>query len=81
MTDKNWEELFDEKFSVFDGSQKIIKHVTYSMWIKDFISTTVIPQAKQEGYKRGYIGGQVSVLKGEPVLCTSTTSDQSKEEK
>ena len=32
-----WKRLFDEQFSVFDGGQKIIKHVTYSIWVKTFI--------------------------------------------
>jgi len=47
---KKWEVEFDERFSVFDGSQKIIKHVTYSSWVKDFILSALEEQRK-EGYK------------------------------
>ena len=42
-----WKLEFDERFSVFDGSQKIIKHVTYSRWIKDFINA-LLSRREQE---------------------------------
>jgi hypothetical protein len=56
-----WKKRFDEKFSVFDGGQNIIKHVTYSVWIKDFISSELTTARKEEREKT--IEEIVSVIK------------------
>ena len=44
---REWEKEFDERYSVFDGGQKIIKHVTYSSWVKAFIQS-LLNQQKQD---------------------------------
>jgi hypothetical protein len=51
---KEARERFDERFSVFDGHQKIVKHVTYSSWVKDFIDQLIDTTIKQvlEGVKK-----------------------------
>lgn len=48
---KDWRKQFDEKFSVFDGSQKIIKHVTYSRWVKHFFASAIEEERNEERNK------------------------------
>ena len=48
---KEWEEEFDKKFSVFDGGQNIIKPGTYSSWVKTFIAkqrTQLLARVREE---------------------------------
>ena len=55
---------FDKRFSVFDGWQKIIKHITYSSSVKKFITTAILDEReriwqelnkKDNGYHNNYI--------------------------
>ena len=46
---------FDEKFSVFDGQQIIIEHVTYSIWIKSFLHSAITKSVKEAVEKEGKI--------------------------
>ena len=53
----SWEIEFDKKFSVFDGWQKIIRHVTFSSWIKEFIHSLLLSEREKlikeiEGMKK-----------------------------
>lgn len=58
------EKEFDKKYSVFDGSQKIIKHVTYSVWIKEFYRQQIL--AILEGLR----GEEMTMTKEEKALAT-----------
>lgn len=45
-------ELFREKFTVFDGHQNIVKHVTYSSWVERFLKESM-EQVYEVGYRDG----------------------------
>ena len=64
---EEWKKEFDKRFSVFDGWQKVIKHFTYSKWIKDFIRQTLASiTAKGVDKERKRIKKRIKELE---ILC------------